>query len=119
MALPLLLDAVERLPAFTRLVNTLPGPGQRIQIAGLPGSSGAVLLAALARQFPGRFFVVVTQGLPDAERWLADLQSLAADLPWRCTRRVRASARRSRTPKSRASVWRRSSAWGEGACAPC
>lgn len=79
MALPLLLDAVERLPAFTRLVNTLPGPGQRIQIAGLPGSSGAVLLAALVRQLPGRFFVVVTQGLPDAERWLADLQSLAAD----------------------------------------
>src|SRR5215469_434812 len=79
VALPLLLDAVERLPAFTRLVNTLPGPRERVSIAGLPGSSGAVLLAALARQLPGRFFVVVTQGLPDAERWLADLQSLTTD----------------------------------------
>ncbi len=79
VALPLLLDAVERLPAFTRLINTLPGPRQRLRIAGLPGSSGAVLLAALARQLPGRFFAVVTQGLPEAERWLADLQSLTSD----------------------------------------
>ncbi len=79
MALPLLLDAIERLPAFTRLVHTLPGRGDRRTVGGLPGSSGAVLLAALVRRFPGRFFVVVTQGLPEAERWLADLQSLIAD----------------------------------------
>jgi transcription-repair coupling factor (superfamily II helicase) len=79
VALPLLLDAVERLPAFTRLLNTMPGPRERIRVAGLPGSSGAVLVSALARQLPGRFFVVVTQGLPDAERWLADLQSLTSD----------------------------------------
>ena len=38
-----------------------------------------MLLAALARQLPGRFFTVVTQGLPEAERWLADLQSLTSD----------------------------------------
>src|SRR6202030_2008361 len=39
-------------------------------------SGDAVLVAALARRYPGRFIAVVTQGLPDAERWLADLQSL-------------------------------------------
>ena len=38
-----------------------------------------MLVAALARRLPGRFLVVVAQGVPEAERWLADLQSLAAD----------------------------------------
>jgi transcription-repair coupling factor (superfamily II helicase) len=79
VALPLLLDAVERLSAFTRLVNTLPGQGRRLTVAGLAGSGDAVLVAALARRYPGRFFAVVTDGLPEAERWLADLQSLVGD----------------------------------------
>ena len=80
MALPLLLDAIERLPAFTRLVGTLPGTAANDAHRGSARDRrGAVLVAALARQLPGRFFVVVTQGLPDAERWLADLQSLASD----------------------------------------
>ena len=76
MALPTLLDAVERLPAFARLLNTLPAPGAALRLAGLPGSSDCVLLAALARRLPGRFFVVVADALPEAERWLADLESL-------------------------------------------
>ena len=79
MSLPLLLDAIERVPAFARLLDTIPGPGERRTIAGLPGSSAAVMVAALARRLPGRFIVVVAQGVPEAERWLADLQSLAAD----------------------------------------
>jgi transcription-repair coupling factor (superfamily II helicase) len=81
VALPLLLDAVDRLPAFTRLINTLPGPGERLTVAGLAGSGDAVAVAALARRLPGRFIVVVTEGLPEAERWLADLQSLSGDTP--------------------------------------
>ena len=76
MALPLLLDAVERLPAFTRLTNTLPVPGERRRISGLAGSSDATAIAALARTASSRFLVVVTDTLPDAERWLADLRSL-------------------------------------------
>jgi transcription-repair coupling factor (superfamily II helicase) len=76
MPLPTLLDAVERLPAFARLLNTLPEPGARLRVGGLPGSSDAVVLAALARRLPGRFFVVVADSLPEAERWLADLESL-------------------------------------------
>ena len=79
MSLPLLLDAIERLPAFGQVLDALPAPGERRTVAGLPGSSAAVLVAALSRRLPGRFLVVVAQGVPEAERWLADLQSLAAD----------------------------------------
>ncbi|HEU4631871.1 MAG TPA: transcription-repair coupling factor [Gemmatimonadaceae bacterium] len=77
MALPTLLDALERLPAFTRLANTLPAPRETRVVGGLAGSSDAVLVAALARRFPGRFLVVVAEGLPEAERWLADLEAVA------------------------------------------
>jgi transcription-repair coupling factor (superfamily II helicase) len=77
--LPLLLDAIDRLPAFARLVNTLPGPRERRRVAGLHGSADATAVAALAQRVPGRFFVVVTDTLPDAERWLADLRTLLED----------------------------------------
>ena len=80
MALPMLLDAVERLPVFTRLTGTLPGPRQLRRVGGLVGSSDAVLVAALARRLPGRFITIVTDGLPEAERWLADLQVVADDV---------------------------------------
>ena len=76
MPLPLLLETVERLPAFVRVLNTLPAPGERRRIAGLAGSADAALAASLARSAPGRFFVVVTDTLPDGERWLADLRAL-------------------------------------------
>ena len=76
MPLPLLLESIERLPAFTRLLNTLPAPGEQRRIAGLAGSADAAVLATLARCAPGRFFVVVTDALPEGERWLADLRGL-------------------------------------------
>src|SRR5215218_2257813 len=76
MALPSVLEAVEALPAFTRLANTLPAARQTVAIGGLHGSSDAVLLAALARRFPQRLFVVLAAGVPEAERWLADLGTL-------------------------------------------
>ena len=81
MALTSLLDAVERLPAFTRLVNTLPRPAARLEIAGLPGSADAAVLAALARRLPTRFFVVATESVTEAERWLADLGTLLEETP--------------------------------------
>jgi transcription-repair coupling factor (superfamily II helicase) len=77
MGLPTLLDAIERLPQFSRVYNTLPTPGQALTISGLHGSSDAVVVAALARRLTGRVMVVVTDALPDAERWLADLSALA------------------------------------------
>ena len=81
MSLPSILDAVERLPAFTRLVNTLPAPRIELLAAGLPGSSDAALVAALARRLPTRFLVVVADGVPLAERLLADLHTLIDEAP--------------------------------------
>ena len=80
MALPRILDALESLPVYARVRNTFPAPGQRLTIAGLPGSSDAALAATLVRGAEERrFFVVVAETLPDAERWLADLGSLVED----------------------------------------
>ncbi len=81
MSLPSLLDAIERLPAFTRVFNTLPEPGHALHVSGLPGSSDAALAAALARRLPTRFMVIVADGVPQAERWLADLHTLLDETP--------------------------------------
>jgi transcription-repair coupling factor (superfamily II helicase) len=81
VALPTLIDAVEALPAFARVLNTLPAPGSRLTIGGLVGSADAVALAALVRRLPTRFFVVVTEGVPQAERWLADLHAILDETP--------------------------------------
>jgi len=81
VSLPSLLDAIERLPAFTRLVNTLPAPRLELRAAGLPGSADAVVVGALARRLPTRFFVVVADGLPQAERMLADLHTILDETP--------------------------------------
>jgi len=81
MALDALLDAVERLPAFHRILNTLPSPGERVVVGGLPGSADAAMVAALARRLPTRFFVVAADGVGAAERWLADLGTLLTEAP--------------------------------------
>ena len=81
MPLAPLLDAIERLPAFTRLLNTLPAPAQRRTIGGLPGSADASVLAALSRRLTTRFFVVATESVTEAERWLADLSTLVDETP--------------------------------------
>ena len=81
MSLPNILDAMERLPAFTRLVNTLPAPRAELLAAGLPGSADATLIAALARRLPTRFLVIVADGVPLAERLLADLHTLIDETP--------------------------------------
>ncbi len=81
MALDALLDAIERQPAFNRIINTLPAPGGRLVLGGLPGSSDAAVVAALVRRATTRFFVVATEGVGDAERWLADLQTLLTGMP--------------------------------------
>ncbi len=81
MALDSLLDAIEQLPAFARVLNSLPQPGDELTVGGLPGSSDAALCAGLARRLGARRFVtVITETLPDAERWLADLDALVGDV---------------------------------------
>ena len=82
MPLPRLLDTFEGLPTFSRLLETLPPPGAACLLGGLHGSADAVLVAALARSRPGRFIVVVADTVPDAERWLADLQALTDSTPF-------------------------------------
>jgi transcription-repair coupling factor (superfamily II helicase) len=76
MALDFLLDRFDDLPATRALAERLPPPGSRVGVAGLPGSSPAVLVATLARRLPQRVFTVVAPTPADAERWLADLQTL-------------------------------------------
>ena len=62
-------------------IDTVPQPGSQISVAGLAGSSDAVMVAALVQRLRGRFIVVVADGVPEAERWLADLDSITADTP--------------------------------------
>ena len=79
MALPILVERITALDAFSRLHRSLPRDRGQIAVAGLPGSSDAVVLAALVAAAPNRLFVVVADQLPEAERWLADLQSIIGD----------------------------------------
>jgi transcription-repair coupling factor (superfamily II helicase) len=76
MPLDFLLDRFDELPATRSLTEQLPRPGARVGVGGLPGSSAAVLIAALARRLPQRLFAIVAPTPGDAERWLADLQTL-------------------------------------------
>ena len=79
MPLDFLLDRFDELPATRALADGLPGAGGRVPLAGLPGSSAAVLAATLLRRHPQRVLVVVAATPPDAERWLADLRLLVGE----------------------------------------
>jgi transcription-repair coupling factor (superfamily II helicase) len=74
------LDAFGRAPATQDLSTRLPGRGAQLRLAGLPGSSPAVLTAWLAQRFPQRLIVVMAPSPADAERWLSDL-ALLSDEP--------------------------------------
>ncbi len=74
--LPRLVEAFSGLAPWRALRDVLPGRGERIAVGGLPGSSSAVLVAALARDFPQRVVLIVTSAPPAAERWLSDLDVL-------------------------------------------
>ncbi len=79
MPLDFLIDRFDDLPATAELASGLPPRGARRAIGGLPGSSPAVLLAALARRLGQRVFVLISATPADAEGWLADLQALVGD----------------------------------------
>ncbi|MBI3567043.1 MAG: transcription-repair coupling factor [Gemmatimonadetes bacterium] len=79
MALPSLVERLSALPAFTQLVATLPTRAGVQRVSGLVGSSDAVLVSALAARDPNRLLVVVADQLPEAERLLADIQSVFGD----------------------------------------
>ncbi|HEY8074195.1 MAG TPA: hypothetical protein VIF62_08800, partial [Labilithrix sp.] len=79
MSLPSLVERLSELPAFKRLLSTLPSGRVRQRVSGLAGSSDAVLVAALAEHAPNRMLTIVADQLPEAERWLADLQSVLGE----------------------------------------
>lgn len=77
MPLPQLLAVAESLDELKNLLSDLPAPGCRRVLGGLHGSGDAVVIATLARNTPHRFYAVVSDDVGGAERWLADLTSLA------------------------------------------
>src|SRR5882672_8343586 len=76
MSLPQLITALRSLPEFLELETALRPPGAQARLSRLPGSSAAVLLAALSEAQPAQRFVVIAPGPVEAERWLADLALL-------------------------------------------
>ena len=76
MSLELVLDAFGRVPQVSALDKRLPERGSAVTLGGVPGSSGAVMVAWLARRYPQRLFTVVAPTPADAERWLDDLRTL-------------------------------------------
>jgi transcription-repair coupling factor (superfamily II helicase) len=80
VSLRLIVDALERAPATQELSGRLPARGETLRLGGLPGSSGATLVAWLARAFPQRLLIVMAPTPADAERWLSDLGHLT-DIP--------------------------------------
>ena len=79
MALPRLVSAIRALPETEALFRRLPAGRERVALAPLAGSSGAVLVAALVAARPHLLTAVIAPSPSDAERWLADLTVLLAD----------------------------------------
>ena len=77
--LPGLLNALREVPAYRAFKGLLPAPGAAVSVGGLAGSAPAVLVAALAEDFPQRVVLVVSESPADAERWLADLAVLRGE----------------------------------------
>ena len=76
MPLPQLLAVANSLEEFRALAGILPTAGTRLEVGGLHGSSDTVVIAALSEYVRQRFFVVVSDDVAGAERWLADLTTL-------------------------------------------
>jgi len=62
MKLRPVVEAFARSPAAIELGDRLPARGEGLRLGGLPGSSGAVLVAHLAARFPQRLLTVVKAG---------------------------------------------------------
>ncbi|HEX9164355.1 MAG TPA: transcription-repair coupling factor, partial [Gemmatimonadales bacterium] len=87
MSLNLILEAFGESLVARQLAADLPRRGAVRRLAGLAGSSPAVLVTWLAEQFPHRLLVVVAPTPAEADRWYSDLEALVGGLP------VRPSAR--------------------------
>ncbi len=76
MPLPTLIEAIEGLPELGDVLEALPARGARLSVAGLHGSSDALLIAAVAKRISTRLILIVADDVAGAERWLADLSQL-------------------------------------------
>jgi transcription-repair coupling factor (superfamily II helicase) len=76
--LPQILDAFRALAPMRGLMRNLPARGDRAAAIGLPGSSSAVLVAALSEELPQRAFLVVAPTPTESERWYGDLEVFLA-----------------------------------------
>ncbi len=74
--LPQVIAGFRALPAMRGLGRSLPDRGDRSVATGLPGSSGAVLVAVLSEDLRQRTFLIVTASPAEAERWYGDLEVL-------------------------------------------
>ncbi|HEY4100143.1 MAG TPA: transcription-repair coupling factor [Gemmatimonadales bacterium] len=80
MTLRPILEAFDRCATVRALAERIPARGRTLRLAGLPGSSGAVLATWLAGDtLRGRLVTVLAATPADAERWFTDLQHLASD----------------------------------------
>ncbi len=68
--------AVASCDAFARLARELPAPGSARTIGGAAGSLPMAVVAALARAFPNRLWVVTASSPGDAADCLNDLETL-------------------------------------------
>jgi len=78
--LPRLVAAIRALPSYRAFQTALPARGEERPVRPLAGSSGAVLVAALAADDAQRVILVVTDSPGAAEGWHADLEVLADGL---------------------------------------
>ena len=67
------------LPRFRAFLEAVPARGGRAGVSGLPGSSGALLVAALTQALEQRLFLVVAPTPGVAERWLSDFEALLGE----------------------------------------
>ena len=79
MAHEYLIDAFTSQPAFAALRDALPRPGATQRIGPLPGSSPALLLAALQRAQPTRVLVGLAASPSHAETLHADLVAVLGE----------------------------------------
>jgi len=77
--LPHLVSVFRAHSVLRTLERNLPRRKQACDISGLPGSSAAVLVAALNEDLPPRVILLVASNPTEAEMWYADLNVLIGD----------------------------------------
>lgn len=71
-----LLDEFRSLSRYRSLKNGLPTQGSSLNVGGLAGSSGSVLVAALAEDAPQMVILVIAESPGEADKVVADLDVL-------------------------------------------